>query len=503
MKDLRDYSLKEHNTFGIDAKCSRFLEYDTIDEALEIAKSNFGENHLDTSLAYHNLASHYHEVGFLHKALACYESALESRRDLLGKDNPLTAKTYHNLGILYDDLGEHEKGMQYVLTALDIRSRILGDNDAETANSYITVGAFYADKQMHQKALDLYEKARRILYALNGDDNEDLAFVYYNMGSTYLELSETDKAITCFQKSLEIRKQLFGYKNKYTIMSLNSLADAYEGLDMNKSVELYQLALSYQLETYGEKAKQSRMLYDNLRYCYGELNDHDNRLQCALKAYEVNKELETQDSGYAYPVADSYARLGRYEEAVPYYEEAILEYTFGGDVYYQCLYELASAEEKIGNHDRAIELYQNAISESGKNPDPHQSDRAYEELGFFHLNHGAESLSLDAFNHAISICPDYERVPEIRRISGVLLRNLGRYDEAIASCNKAMEMFRLSGNERKLSQCYVTQGLTYRAMQEKERAREWFSKALELRKRIMPAGDSTILECEQYLEELD
>ena len=38
LKDLRDYSLKEHNTFGIDAKCSRFLEYDTIDEALEVAK---------------------------------------------------------------------------------------------------------------------------------------------------------------------------------------------------------------------------------------------------------------------------------------------------------------------------------------------------------------------------------------------------------------------------------------------------------------------------------
>ena len=38
MKDIRDFNLKEHNTFGIDAKCSRFLEYESVDEALEVAE---------------------------------------------------------------------------------------------------------------------------------------------------------------------------------------------------------------------------------------------------------------------------------------------------------------------------------------------------------------------------------------------------------------------------------------------------------------------------------
>lgn len=37
MKDFRDYSLKAHNTFGLDARCSRFLEYSTADEACAIA----------------------------------------------------------------------------------------------------------------------------------------------------------------------------------------------------------------------------------------------------------------------------------------------------------------------------------------------------------------------------------------------------------------------------------------------------------------------------------
>ena len=37
MKDLRSYSLKNHNTFGIEAWCSRFVEYADVDEARAVA----------------------------------------------------------------------------------------------------------------------------------------------------------------------------------------------------------------------------------------------------------------------------------------------------------------------------------------------------------------------------------------------------------------------------------------------------------------------------------
>ena len=37
MKDIHNYSLKAHNTFGIDARCRRFLEYATVDEARQVA----------------------------------------------------------------------------------------------------------------------------------------------------------------------------------------------------------------------------------------------------------------------------------------------------------------------------------------------------------------------------------------------------------------------------------------------------------------------------------
>ena len=37
MKDIRDYSLLQHNTFGIEACCHRFLEYVSVEEAKQVA----------------------------------------------------------------------------------------------------------------------------------------------------------------------------------------------------------------------------------------------------------------------------------------------------------------------------------------------------------------------------------------------------------------------------------------------------------------------------------
>ena len=38
MIDERHYSLKKHNTFGIEAKCERFVEFTSVEEAQQVAK---------------------------------------------------------------------------------------------------------------------------------------------------------------------------------------------------------------------------------------------------------------------------------------------------------------------------------------------------------------------------------------------------------------------------------------------------------------------------------
>ena len=38
MRDIKDYNLKAHNTFGIEAKCKRFVSFETVEEAQAVAK---------------------------------------------------------------------------------------------------------------------------------------------------------------------------------------------------------------------------------------------------------------------------------------------------------------------------------------------------------------------------------------------------------------------------------------------------------------------------------
>ena len=44
MKDEKNYSLKAHNTFGIEAKCRRFLELSSVDEAIDVLPALRGED---------------------------------------------------------------------------------------------------------------------------------------------------------------------------------------------------------------------------------------------------------------------------------------------------------------------------------------------------------------------------------------------------------------------------------------------------------------------------
>ena len=44
MKDEKNYSLKAHNTFGIEARCRRFLELSSVDEAIEVLPALRGED---------------------------------------------------------------------------------------------------------------------------------------------------------------------------------------------------------------------------------------------------------------------------------------------------------------------------------------------------------------------------------------------------------------------------------------------------------------------------
>ena len=78
MVDLSDYSLLQHNTFGIDAKCRRFLEYASVEEAQEIARELQGP-YLLIGAGSNLLLTKDFEGTVVHSALKGIETQPDSR----------------------------------------------------------------------------------------------------------------------------------------------------------------------------------------------------------------------------------------------------------------------------------------------------------------------------------------------------------------------------------------------------------------------------------------
>ena len=464
----------------------------------------FGEKDKDVAYAYNNLGCAYHESGQFDNAIDCHEASLRITMALFGEENPSTATSFSNLGVLYDDCGQHEKGFEYARKALDIRVKVLGEDNADTAKSYDVVGAFYAQSQRYQEALDMFEKAKTILVKLNGDDNEDLASVYDNIGNAYLGLSDQKKGIESIKKGLEIRLRLFGEHNKYTIQSLNNYAYAYEEVDIKESIALYKKALRLQLETYGETTFLTRSLYDSLRYCHRELAEDEKGLECALKAYEIDKSLSTPpDPYYAQEAGECFYSMGRYKDAVGFFEEALKGYSPDNEDYFNCLCSISVSEQHNKNYERAESLSEEMIEWARKSENRSLLARAYRIYGYHCLDRSEDERALRLFEQSFEANPDDERATETRRVSSVLLRRQGQYEKSLEYCNEAISLFRRVNNEKGVAHCLLSQGLTYKAMKDFAAAKECMEGALCLRRKLFPSGDPQVTECEQYLNEVN
>jgi len=117
----------------------------------------------------------------------------------------------------------------------------------------------------------------------------------------------------------------------------------------------------------------------------------------------------------------------KYEEALPYFEEAVQKDPDYADAYFQIGY----CNGKLGRHDEAIEAYKQAIRIE---PD---DAKAHYGLGVAYDSLGRYDEAIEAFKQAIRIKPDYA---EAHCGLGCAYGLLGRYREEIEACKQAIRI---------------------------------------------------------------
>ncbi|MCP2727639.1 CHAT domain-containing protein [Limnofasciculus baicalensis] len=298
-------------------------------QALELARSSYGNEHPDVFTSLNNLAVFYQAQGRYKEAEGFYEEALKLSQYLLGDENAIVAKSLNNLGSLCHAQGRYREAEALLEQALNMRQCFLGNEDPDVAESLNNLASLYQVQGRYREAESLLQESLEITQRLVGNEHSDVAVSLINLAEIYREQGRYREAKTLLQQALNLLRHQFGHEHPDVATSLNNL-----GL-VCQSEGLYSEA-----ESFLEQALDLR------RHLWG--NEHDD-------------------------VADSLNNLallrqtqGRYSEAEPLYQQAlgITQQLFGDEHpdIAQSLNNLALLYREQGRYQEAENLYKGALN---------------------------------------------------------------------------------------------------------------------------------------------
>ncbi len=128
-------------------------------EALELRKHLWGENHIDVVASLNNLALLYDEQGRYDEAEPLYLQSLELEKRLLGENHPSFALILNNLALLYYHQGRFTEAEPLSQQAIELDKQFLGEENPDVATDLHNLGLIY-------RAQGLYSEAESLFFAL-------------------------------------------------------------------------------------------------------------------------------------------------------------------------------------------------------------------------------------------------------------------------------------------------------------------------------------------------
>lgn len=257
-------------------------------QALEIRRDLFGENHFDIARGYRAIGEmfRYDDQSMnAEKYLAKAAYILVN----LGCENSLEAgNTYYSLASTYRGLGDYDKASIYCIKALSVFENIyintfdnrtncyslianinFNKRNYEESNYYNsiainmlleqknltrpqqrnlanymnTVASTYTKKKSYDSAFIYLSKSLNIYKKMEGND-DNVSLIYQNTGINHTDLGQFDSAYSYLSKAIEIRKQIFGEKHFKTSSSFRFMGKLFEKMgELDQALNYYQQAI--------------------------------------------------------------------------------------------------------------------------------------------------------------------------------------------------------------------------------------------------------------------
>ncbi|MBL8149820.1 MAG: tetratricopeptide repeat protein, partial [Blastocatellia bacterium] len=398
------------------------------------------------------------------EAINKYEESLILWQQLGNKAKE--AEILNELGTLYDLLGITNKVLDFYTRSLEIW-RVLG-NKRHEAILLNNIGFVYSRQRNYQLAFDYYSKSIELRRLVGDKDGE--AITINNIGIVYSLKGEPDKALEYYTKSLEIWQSI-------------SLETKGKG-----SFTRFQKAAQVLQQVVGES---------------GEAQGFKN-------------------------IAGINERLGKYKEALDYYNRSLLIRKKLGDLPGQAsiFNNLGLFYASHGDIEKGIELLTEALRIREKEGNRDETGRVLNNLGLCYRYGGELEIATSYFEKALNIRTelgqdgesvitllnlasvyeakrDYDKALEIlhkglernrdkegpsgagllNRI-GVIYGKIGKYEKSIELLKEALALRQKQSEKQAEAAVLHNLGDTYHGLKEFEKAETYYNQSLALRIRL-------------------
>ena len=258
----------------------------------------------------HNLASNYHKLHNLKKALFLVERSILFYEKLL-KINPEFAgliRNYANEIDLYvrvlQDLGQFSKAIEVTGKALQIVLTFEGKNNVPYINLLVSLGCILGRIGDFSEAIKNHKEALELAFALFGENHVLTADCFYFIAKDYFGSADKKWTEILFysEKSLRIYKMLFGENHPRVYQALNLIALSHKSLnECDTALREFEYLKEMVKNTQGENTQLYLNIVANIGEIFKQAYLFDLALQNLEKAYEISCRLFGEES---YKTAD-------------------------------------------------------------------------------------------------------------------------------------------------------------------------------------------------------
>ncbi len=235
-------------------------------QVLDIRQRIDGDSHVETALAWSNLANNLDGQNRFEEAESSHRQALTIERLNLGDDHPDVAQRLHDLACNLDNQNRYGEAERLHQRAIAIREQTSGPEAiAQGLNSLAMnldgQGKHVTAEALHRRALRLYERSQP-------SQHMHIAQCHNNLGMNLTAQGKLEEADQELREALTICRAIVGESHSHTATCLNNLAKNLLALGKYADAEnLFRQALATSQATVGTTHTLSASIMFNLANC--------------------------------------------------------------------------------------------------------------------------------------------------------------------------------------------------------------------------------------------